>query len=93
MKLFHEYGLSKVSRSAAIGKFGPFQLRSFVILGFVYLSLSWAVLSISFLNAKTDYWCERPNDIKDDVSVERESTTNCIGSVLGYSRLSGSRAF
>ena len=50
---------------SVIGRFGRFQLGSFLLLGFVYLNISWAVISIAFLNAEVDYWCKMPDQLKN----------------------------
>ncbi|XP_059099619.1 organic cation transporter protein-like isoform X1 [Tigriopus californicus] len=54
----------------AIGKFGRWQFLAFLAIGLLYIPNTWSVGVIAFLNAKTDYWCSIPSDLKMDLTVE-----------------------
>ena len=64
-----------------IGKFGKWQLKYFILLCFVTLPTAWPSLSITFLNANTDFWCARPDgeiDKYENVTQWRELSSPLI---------------
>lgn len=52
----------------AIGHFGKWQLKYFIIVGLITLPTAFPVLSIVFTAASTDFWCSIPQSLEGRVN-------------------------
>ena len=53
----------------AIGDFGKWQLKYFLLVGLITLPTAFPVLSIVFTAASTDYWCSMPQSLEGIVNT------------------------
>ena len=51
--------------SAVYGDWGRWQTLSFLLVGFAVITCTYPTLIMTFMNAKIDFWCQRPENIID----------------------------
>ena len=68
--------------SAAYGDWGKWQTLSFLLVGSAVIIASCPTLLMTFMNAKIDFWCQRPEnfinlDIKEWKALSGGNEKNC----------------
>ena len=51
--------------SAIYGDFGRWQMLCFLLVGFTIIVCCQPTLIMTFMNAKIDFWCQRPENLRD----------------------------
>jgi hypothetical protein len=53
-----------------VGDFGRWQAGISLLMALLKLPIAWFQLSIIFLEAHTDFWCARPDNLYGNLTVE-----------------------
>lgn len=48
-----------------LGEFGRYQIWINFLTAFIYIPAGWQLLSMNFLAADTQFWCQQPQDTAD----------------------------
>ena len=55
---------------SAMGEWGPWQRRQFLLVGMFYIPCCFPVLNLLFMNAAPDFYCDMAPDMRGALTVE-----------------------